>query len=272
MMAIASLTSAAASGGEVDPDRSQAFVQRFESELQDLALVVSVVRDVPGVRWIERSGDQGQALDQHLLDERRKPRGILTYGLLQNLDAEVDVPRFITRYRREASIEPTIGVAQLAHRLELEALAGQSQRRLDNYVVQRDPLDECIDVLWIVRQALGGGGEAVVEELVVALVGVGANLGQEGGQVLRVSAHHLVPPAVEEHGVPRLVDHLRGKEDLDFRRGCGPHEGRKRRRDPLLAVEEETVRPECCLLILLGCVEPVLPIEREIEVTDGPLL
>src|SRR5437660_12550797 len=111
MTAIVSLTSAEVSGGEVDPDRAQAFVQRFESELQDLAFVVSVVRDVSGVRRIKRSGDQWQALDQSLLDERRKTCRVLPHRLLQDLDAEVDVPRFVPCHRREASIEPGVGVA-----------------------------------------------------------------------------------------------------------------------------------------------------------------
>ncbi len=51
-----------------------------------------------------------------------------------------------------------------------------------------------------------------------------------------------------------------------------PNEWRKRRRDPLFAVEEEAVRPERRLPILLGRFEPVLPVKREVEVADSPLL
>src|SRR5260370_39799507 len=45
------------SGGEVDPDRAEAFVQRIESELQDLALRVAVIGDVARVGRIEGVGD-----------------------------------------------------------------------------------------------------------------------------------------------------------------------------------------------------------------------
>ncbi len=161
--AIVSLTSAAVSGGEVDPDRSQAFVQRFEGELQDLAFVVSVVRDVPGVGRIERSRDQWEALDKGPLDEGRKTYRVLAHGFLQDLDPEVDMPRFVPCHRREASIEPAVGVAQLAHRLELEALSGQGQRRLDDDVVERDPFDEGVYVLWVAREALGGGPKRMAQ-------------------------------------------------------------------------------------------------------------
>ena len=70
----------------------------------------------------------------------------------------------------------------------------------------------------------------------------------------------------------RLVDHLRRQEDLDLRRWGGPDEWCERRCDPLLAVEEQAVRPQGRLAIHVFGVEPVLAIEREIEVADGPLL
>ncbi len=143
---------------------------------------------------------------------------------------------------------------------------------LDEQVVERDAFDKGIEVLRIAGQALSGRRQALVEELVVALVGVGPDLDQQLAQVLGVSAHDLVPPPVEENGVTRLVDHLRRQEDLDLGRRGGPDEWRQRRRDALLAVEEQAVRPQSRFAIHVFGVEPVLAIEGEIEIADSPLL
>src|SRR5713226_5759961 len=103
-----SLKTRCESGGEVDPNRAQPFVQRFEGKLQDFAFGVSVVGDVPGIRWIERAGDQGQALDQCFLNDRCESLRVVANSLLQHLDAEIDVSGLIARHRGEAAIEPAV--------------------------------------------------------------------------------------------------------------------------------------------------------------------
>src|SRR6267378_3410492 len=193
------------SGGEVDPDRAQALVEGFECELQDVAFGVAVIGDVARVGWVEGVGDQRQALDQRLLDDRGESRRVLPHGLLQHLDPEVDVPRLVASDGGESPIEAAIRRSHLAHRFQLEALAGQGERRLDDDVIERDALNEGLDVFWVARQTLRGRGQPVVEELVVALAGVRPDLLQQLGEVLGVGAHHLAPPTLEEHGVPRLV-------------------------------------------------------------------
>src|SRR5713101_2147853 len=133
------------SGSEVEPDRPQALVERLERELQDLAFGVAVLGDVTRIRRVERVGDQWQALDQSPLDDRRKPRRILADRLLQHLDAEIHMPRLVPSDGGEAPIETAVGGALFTHRFELETLAGQRQRRLDDDVIPRDALDEGLD-------------------------------------------------------------------------------------------------------------------------------
>src|SRR6266568_3059704 len=76
------------SGGEVDPDRPQALVQRIERELHDLALGVPELGDVGRVGRIKCARDQRQALDDGLLDDRRVAVRVLAHRVLQHLDAE----------------------------------------------------------------------------------------------------------------------------------------------------------------------------------------
>src|SRR5579872_3675595 len=83
------------SGREVDSDRPQALVQRFEGELHDLAFGVAELGDVSRIRRVERAGDERQALDQRLLDDRRVALGVVAHGFLEDLDAEAHVPRLV---------------------------------------------------------------------------------------------------------------------------------------------------------------------------------
>src|SRR5438477_12631385 len=99
------------------------------------------------------------------------------------------MPRLVARDGREAAIEAPIRRAHLTHRFQLEALAGERERGLDDDVIERDALDESIDVFRVAREALRSCRQSVVEELVVALVGVWPNLLQKLGEVLVVSAH-----------------------------------------------------------------------------------
>src|SRR5207237_2023682 len=260
------------SGGEVDPDRPQALVERVEGELQDLALGMPELGDVGGVWRVERARDQGKALDQRLLDQGRIAVGVLAHRVAQHLDAEADVTRLVSRDRGEAAVEAAFGEALLAHRLQLEALAGERDRGLDDDVVERHTLDERVEVLGIARQPLGGGGQAVIEEAVVTLVGLGPDLLEQLRHVARVGAGDVAPPLLEEDGVPGLVDHLGRQEDLDLGGRRGPDEGGEGGGDALLAVEEETVRPQRRLLLELGGLEPVLAVEAEVDVADRPLL
>src|SRR5260370_26958572 len=100
-------------GGEVDPDRPQALVQRVERELQDLALGVAVVGDVTRVWRVERVRDQRQAFGQGPLNDRREAWRILTHPLLEHLDAEVYVARLVARHGDEAAIEAAVRGAPL---------------------------------------------------------------------------------------------------------------------------------------------------------------
>src|SRR5207245_11709565 len=59
------------SGGEVDSNRTQAFVQRIKGELDDLALGVAELSDIARVARIDNAGDQGHALDESLVVKRR---------------------------------------------------------------------------------------------------------------------------------------------------------------------------------------------------------
>src|SRR6267378_8578638 len=118
------------SGGQVDSNRPQSLVQRVKRELEDLALGVSELGDVFGIGRVESSRDQGQALDKRLLDQRREALRVFADRLLQDLDPETHVPRLIARDRGEPAVETAVGGSQLAHRLELEPLSRQRDRRL----------------------------------------------------------------------------------------------------------------------------------------------
>src|SRR5260370_14879799 len=85
-------------GGEVDPDRPQALVQRVEGELQDLALGVAVVGDVTRVWRVERVRDPRQAFPHGLLNDRRGAWRILTPRLLAHLCAEVHLASLAPRH------------------------------------------------------------------------------------------------------------------------------------------------------------------------------
>jgi len=71
------------------------------------------------------------------------------------------------------------------------------------------------------------------------LVGVGPDLGQQLSQALRFGPDHLLPPTLEEHRVPGLVDHLGREEDLDLGCGRGPHERRECGGDALLSMKNQ---------------------------------
>ena len=72
--------------------------------------------------------------------------------------------------------------------------------------------------------------------------------------------------------MPGFVDHLGRQKDLHLRSRRGPDERREGRRDSLLAVEEEPVRPERRLSVELTGFQPILSVEAEVEVGNGPLL
>ena len=107
-------------------------------------------------------------------------------------------PRFVAGDSREAAVEASVSRADLPHRLQLEALAGEGDRRLHDDVVDRHPFDESVEVSRVARHALRGRGEAFVEERVVALVGVGPDLRKQFLQILGFGANDLAPPSVEE--------------------------------------------------------------------------
>ena len=118
------------------------------------------------------------------------------------------MPRLVACDSREPSIETSVGEALLAHRLQLKPLPGEGDGRLDHDVVQRHPLDESVEILRVAGQPLGGGGEPLIEEGVVALVRLGPDLSEQLGQVFGLGTHDVMPPALEEHCVARLIDHL----------------------------------------------------------------
>src|ERR1700730_3642655 len=99
------IETAAASGGEIDPYRSEALVQRLERELQNLAFGMTVIGHVPRVWRIECVGYEGEAFDEGLLDDRCEARCILTHRLLQHFDAEVHMSRLIASDSGEAPVE-----------------------------------------------------------------------------------------------------------------------------------------------------------------------
>src|ERR1700737_4114160 len=151
-------------GGQVDSNCSQSLVQRIKGELKDLALRVAELGDVSRIRRVERPGHQRQAFHQRLLDQRRESLRVFANRFLQDLDAKAHVPRLVACHRGETAVKAAVGRPQLAHGLQLETLPRQSDRRLDDDVVDRHALDERVEVLWVARQALSGGGQAVVEE------------------------------------------------------------------------------------------------------------
>src|SRR5439155_16406408 len=105
------------SGGQVDTDRPKSLVQRIEGELHDLAFGVAVLGDEPRIGRVESSGDEGKTLDECLLNQWRVALWILANGLMQDLDPEVHVARFVARDRGESAVETTVGELLLAHRL-----------------------------------------------------------------------------------------------------------------------------------------------------------
>src|SRR5713101_3338980 len=155
------------SGGQVDSNRPQPLVQRFKRELEYFALGVSELGDVARIGRVQRARDQRKALHERLLDQRRVALRVFSDRLLQHLDPEAHVARLVARDGGEAAIEAAVGAPQLTHRLELESLPGQGDRRLDDDVINRDALDERVEVLRVARQALGSRGQAVVEKGVV---------------------------------------------------------------------------------------------------------
>ena len=152
--------------------------------------------------------------------------------------------RLVARDGSEAAIEAAIREALLAHGLQLKALSGERDGRLDDDVIQGHALYERVEVLGVTGQALSRRGQPLIKEDVVTLVRLGPDLGQQLSQALGAGAYDVVPPPLEENGVPRLVHHLGGKKDLDLWSGRRPYERGKGRSHPLLAVEEKAVGPE----------------------------
>ena len=111
-------------------------------------------------------------------------------------------------------------------------------------MIESDAFDESVEVLRVAGQALSRRGQPLIEKDVVALVGLGPDLGQQLAQAPGAGAHDVVPPTLEEDRVPRLVHHLGRKEDFDLGRGGRPYKRRQGGRDAFLAVEEEPMGPE----------------------------
>src|SRR5439155_4008796 len=75
-----------------------------------------------------------------------------------------------------------------------------------------------------------------------------------------------------QYGVASLVYHLGGDEDLALWRRCRPDEWRQGCCHALLTVEKEAMRPQGRLPVEVGRLQPVLPVEAEVDVGDRPLL
>src|ERR1700730_2249344 len=91
--------------GQVDPDGAEPLVQRVHGELHQLLLGPSELGVVAGVGRLDGPGDQGEALDQRALDDRRETLGVLAHRLLEDLHAEVDVTGLVPGNGGEAPVE-----------------------------------------------------------------------------------------------------------------------------------------------------------------------
>src|ERR1700738_852380 len=95
-------------GGQVNSNCPQPLVERVKRELEDLALRVPELGDVPRVGRVERPGYQRQALDQSPLDQRSETLRVFAHRFLQDLDPEAHVPRLVARHGGEAAIETAV--------------------------------------------------------------------------------------------------------------------------------------------------------------------
>ena len=150
---------------------------------------------------------------------------------------------------------------------------GEGQHPLDDHVVERDRLDQRLEVLGLAREVVDAALQHLVEELVELGVHVLARLGEAALEVVGLEHADLVVEAVEEAHVARLVGDLRAEEDAHLLGGRGAHH-RAELLGHLLLADEERAEPVHALeaLLLGDALVPVDPVLREVEVLGRPLL
>ena len=139
-------------------------------------------------------------------------------------------------------------------------------------MVGGDPLDEQVEVVGLRLDAPGHVAQAVVEDLAPRREQDLLDLAHPAAEVVRREAHHLGAEAVEEGGVARLVHELRGQEQLDLAGGSRLQEGREVGGHALLADVEGAEAPDRGLLGLARGDDPLLAVDREVELRGLPVL
>ena len=155
--------------------------------------------------------------------------------------------------------------------LDDEVLPRQGEHPLDDHVVERDRLDERLEVLGLAREPVDAALQHLVEQHVELRVQVLARLRQAVLEVVRLEHADLVVEAVEEAHVARLVGDLGAEEDAHLLGGRGAHH-RAELLGHLLLADEERAEPVHALeaLLLGDPLVPVDPVLGEVDVLGAP--
>ena len=197
---------------------------------------------------------------------------VLLGHLAQEARAERDVPVLVARDLVEA-LDEAGQRAVLLVVADDEVLAREGEHALDDHVVERDRLDQRLEVLGLAREPVDARAEHLVEQRVEVRVQVRARLLEPRVQVVRLEHADLRVEAVEERDVPRLVGDLRAEEDAHLLVGRGAHHRAELGGHALLADEERRQPVHALVALLLGDpLVPVDPVLGEVEVLHAPLL
>ena len=216
----------------------------------------------------EHAGARRQHLAQQLRDRVRHLR-VLAPEVGEQLHAEADVALLVVGDVAHPGAERGQDVAPREVVLD-EVLAGLREGGLDDDVVERHALGE-LGPRPVAAQLVGVAVE-VLERAPEAVRQLRLDRTQPAGDVALAEPGDLVHEALEEDGVARLVDLLRGEEILLLLTGSGVDERREVVRDGVLAPEEEGVVPQRGLA-LVGAEDllPLAPVLDEVELGRAPV-
>ena len=153
-------------------------------------------------------------------------------------------------------------------------LAGHREHSLDHHVVGDDALDEQVEVVGPGLDLLArcrAAGRRTPSAMPAACI---SSISREpAADVLGLERHHLGHEAVEEGGVARLVDELRGEEDLDLARSAPRARTApgRRPRAPRRCRSSTTTR-SCRSWLIDRRREPLLLVDREVDLVRPPVL
>ena len=219
-------------------------------------------------RGSEHADREGQHVAQQVGDRVGHLR-VLEREVAQELHPEADVALLVLGDVVHPGAERRQQVVALQVGLD-EVLARLGERRLDDDVVHRHRLRE-LRARAVAPQLVGDPVE-VLEGLDEAVGQLAARRLEPARDRAVAEPHDLVHEALEEDGVARLVDLLRGEEVLLLLARRGVDERRQVVGHRVLAVEEQRVVPQRRLALDVGeRPVPVLAVLREVVLHRAPV-